>query len=414
MTGSTQADITVIGGGIAGCSVALHAALAGARVVLLEGKEIGWGASSRNSGHVPPATKQSPAELLRMYGPRHGPRLIEAARSGPELVFALAETNAMNADVARTGNIVAAHTVAALETLRTRAADLQARGYPAEILDRQQAVAFIGSDYYFGCLLDRAGGTINPLAYVRGLARAAGTAGAEIHEGSPATSLDRTSGKWRTETGSGAVVSDFVVLCTKAYTSDLWPGLKQTVVPVRAYQYLTKPLSDGMRAAILPGRQGMTDTRRLMSGIRMMPDGRMLFSGQGAPFGAEGEPEFGPSLKRIQSIFPQMGKIELEYWWTGWLAMNFENAWKIHELAPGLLSALGCNGRGVALATIFGRELARYMRGTPADDLVIPFAPLKPIAVHAIHPPLVKSLMTYYRLRDAIDVRRARPVRRPT
>lgn len=418
LQGDRRADIVVIGGGIAGCSVALHAAEAGARVVLLEAKEIGWGASSRNSGHVPPATKQTPAEMLERYGPIFGPRLIKATREGPELVFGLAEKHGMKAEVVRSGNIVAAHTPTALRALSKRAEDLQALGYPVEICGRQRTAELIGSDegYYFGCLLDRAGGTINPLAYVRGLARAAIAAGAQLHEGSAVNRLVRSGDKWRVETAQGSVVADYAVLCTNAYTGDLWPGLRQSIVPVRAYQYVTKTLRDNVRRTILPGGQGMTDTRRLMSGIRIFPDGKLFFSGQGPVFGPEGRPAFGPSLRRIHDIFPQLGELELEYQWTGWIAMNHEASWKIHEPAPGLLMALGCNGRGVAIATTLGRELARYMRGTPAADLVMPFAPVKKIAVHAIHPPLVKALIAYYKIRDALEIRRwhlGRAARRP-
>src|SRR6266567_694565 len=50
LAGHQRADVAIVGGGIAGCSAALHAAEAGARVVLVEANEIGWGASSRNAG----------------------------------------------------------------------------------------------------------------------------------------------------------------------------------------------------------------------------------------------------------------------------------------------------------------------------------------------------------------------------
>lgn len=418
LQGDRVVDIAVIGGGIAGCSVALHAAEAGRRVAVLEAKEIGWGASSRNSGHVPPASKQPPAEILRRYGPVFGPRLIKATREGPDLVFGLAEKHRMAADVVRSGNIVAAHTPAALSLLKQRAEDLQALGYPVEILGQRRTAEIIGSDegYYFGCLSDRQGGTINPLAFVRGLARAAIAAAAEVYENTAVTRLARTGGKWRVETAQGSVAADHVVLCTNAYTGDLWPGLRQSVVPVRAYQYVTKPLRDNVRKTILPGGQGMTDTRRLMSGIRIFPDGRLFFSGQGPVFGPEGPPALRPSLGRINEIFPQLGRLELDFVWTGWIAMNHEASWKIHQLAPGLLAALGCNGRGLAFATILGRELARYMTGTPAAELVMPFSPLRRIAVHPIHSPLVKALIAYYKILDAMEIRRwhwGRPARRP-
>ena len=115
------------------------------------------------------------------------------------------------------------------------------------------------------------------------------------------------------------------------------------------------------------------------------------------------------SAQRVMSIFPQIGPIEVDHTWTGWIAMNRERSWKMHEPAPGLLAALGCNGRGVVIATILGREMARYMRGTPESELVLPLEPLRRIPAHAIHQPLVKALIAYYQVRDNLDTRRNRP-----
>lgn len=410
LAGEVEADVAVIGGGIAGASLALHAAEAGARVVVLEANEVGWGASGRNSGHVAPATKHEPQAILQLYGRARGERLLAAARSGPELVFHLAEKHRMNADVVRSGVVSAANTQGARDTLRQRAEFLKARGYDVEFHDRYETSRLLGNDptYYLGCCIDRHGGTLNPLAYVRGLARASIAAGASVFEHSRATQLTREGRRWRVTAAGGSVVASHVALCMNAYGGDLWPGLERSIVPVRAYQFLTSPLPAAVRATVLPGRQGLTDTRRLMSGIRVLADGRMLFSGQGPLFGDERRPFVETSLRRVVKAFPQIAGTDVESWWSGWMAMNHENSWKLHELAPGLVAMLGCNGRGVALATILGAELAAFMQGKPTEELVLPFVAVAPIRMHAVHRPLVHALVSYYKLRDNIDERRTR------
>jgi glycine/D-amino acid oxidase-like deaminating enzyme len=411
------ADVVVVGAGIAGCSLALHAA-PGAAVVVLEAKEVGWGASSRNSGHVAPATKVEPDAILSRYGEERGRQVIAASRIGPKLVFELAEKHDIDVGLERAGIVTAAHTGAAMSRLERRVSTLRRLGYQLDLLDRSSTSKVIGSDvrYYTGSVLDHDGGAINPLAYVRGLARAAVKAGARFHEATKALRVGRgTQKRWRVDTENGRVEADFVVLCTNGYTDDLWPGLRGSVVPVRAYQFMTVPIDERCEPPVLPTRVCMTDTRRLMSGVRKHRDSRLHFSGIGPLFGPEQVPNLTVSCGRIDRMFPQLKGIKLDYWWSGWMAMNADNSWKMHEMAPGALAALGCNGRGVALATLIGRDLAKHVLGKSTDDTLIPFSPIRSIRAYSIHKPLVRALVSYYRFRDSVDEAfRPRPERSDT
>jgi glycine/D-amino acid oxidase-like deaminating enzyme len=104
LAGPHRADVAIVGGGIAGCSAALHAAEAGARVVLVEANEIGWGASSRNAGHLPPATKHDPDEIIARYGVAAGQRLIDAAEQGPVVLAELIKRHGIDCGYALPGN----------------------------------------------------------------------------------------------------------------------------------------------------------------------------------------------------------------------------------------------------------------------------------------------------------------------
>lgn len=396
-------DIAVIGGGITGTSLALRASEMGARVIVLEAKEVGWGASGRNGGHVPSATKLEPSELIRRYGQERGMRLADAVAAGPEVVYGITEKYGIDADVVRSGLISAACTPRSVETLKRRSDFWAAKGAPVRFLDRAASADMIGTIRYLGSSLDPRGGTINTVSYVRGMAKAAVGLGTRLFEHSAVTSYSRQNGKWQLDTAQGSVRADCVAICTNGYNDTLSPELRRSAVPVRAYQFLTEPLPDDVLKTILPGRQGLTDSRRLMSGIRVHRSGGLIFSGLGALFGRKVEPNFGYSLRRIQSLFPQLPKIKLRLWWTGWMAMNREDAWKTHELAPGMVAALGCNGRGLVIGTLIGRDFAEYFRGKPAHELLLPFSPMAPVPFFEIHPPLINMLVNYYRIRDAID-----------
>lgn len=408
--GEARADLAIVGGGICGSSLALHAAEAGLNVVLLEAKTIGWGASGRNSGHLPAASKHTPQKMVEMYGAERGERLNALIARGPAIVFDLAARHDMNASAEPTGTLSAAHTPRALRELEEQAAFLAEHQFPVELLDRKSAAEAIGSDFYFGALLDRRGGAINPLAYVRGLARAAQRAGARVHEWSRATRLERDNESWLVGTERGRLRAEAVALCTNAYTDALWPGLTQSIIPVRLQQYVTSPLPEPLRRKILPGRQAFTDSRRMIIGARVHKDGRFQFNGRGPGFGAEGDLAWREALARMTEIWPELAGAKQESAWTGWVAMNREKSWKVHNPVPGLYAALGCNGRGIVIATLIGQELARLLSGTDAAEVALPLADLKPIPLHAVHRPIVRSIVGYYKLRDAVELKAtARP-----
>jgi glycine/D-amino acid oxidase-like deaminating enzyme len=401
--GSHRTAVAIVGAGFTGLSAALHLAERGIAPLVLEAKEIGWGASGRNFGQVVPYFKHDQDHVLRHFGPNTGERLIAAAGSAPDLVFALIERHGIACTPVRNGLIFAAHSPAGRESLARRTTFWQSRGAPVEMHDGEDAAAFIGSRFYAACSIDRRGGTINPLAYVRGLAAAATKAGAEVATGTPVTALDRIASRWRLTTPRGDVVADTVILATNAYTEHrLWPGLRQSIIPMRSYQLASRPLSENVRRSILPRYQPLTDTRPLFSGVRLHPNGRLQASADGPAFYGSGGAFVAKLNRRLGTIFPQIGALDWEYRWNGWIAMTLDRYPHLHALAPGLWAGLGYSGRGIGLATLMGREIAGRVAGIAEQDLALPVTPLKPRWVTRAARPLVNSLLTYYRLQDAV------------
>ncbi|MBV9522944.1 MAG: FAD-binding oxidoreductase, partial [Alphaproteobacteria bacterium] len=254
-----------------------------------------------------------------------------------------------------------------------------------------------------GGSLDHRGGVLNPLGYVRGLARAAQSMGARVHTRSAATAIRRSAAGWTVTCGTGSVVAGTVLICTNAYSSALWPGLHRALVPVRAYQLVTAPLGENVRNTILPGGQALSDTKRVMVGMRRYADGRLQLGGGGVTTGPDRAPFFPRVEKRLRRLFPQVTELTWESAWSGWMAMTPDRYPRLHELAPGLLAGFGYNGRGVAMGTIMGRELAKRAAGTPLDELAMPATPLRPIPGHALRRAAVFAHLQYDRLRDALD-----------
>jgi glycine/D-amino acid oxidase-like deaminating enzyme len=207
------------------------------------------------------------------------------------------------------------------------------------------------------------------------------------------------------------VTADAVIIATNAYTGPLWPGLAESVIPMRGHGVVSAPLSDNLRRTILPGGQALTDTRRLFSGVRILADGRLHASLDGPAFGNEAGPNIRKLDARLARLFPQLGQVEWEERWSGFIAMTRDHFPRVHVLAPDLYAGLGYSGRGIAAATLIGAELAARVRGAADADLVFPVSELRPIAWRRFAAVPVGVLLNLWRIRDAIDDKKARGLR---
>ncbi|MCB2143729.1 MAG: FAD-binding oxidoreductase, partial [Rhodobacteraceae bacterium] len=185
LAGDTTADVAVIGGGFTGLSAALHLAEAGARVVVLEAETVGHGGSGRNVGLVNAGLWTPPDEVEAALGSEEGAALNRALAAGPDLVFDLIARHGIECEAVRNGTLHLAHNASGLRDLQSRHAQQARRGAPVRLLDAAETARRVGTDRFPGALWDGRAGTIQPLAYAMGLARAAIAAGAVLHEASP-------------------------------------------------------------------------------------------------------------------------------------------------------------------------------------------------------------------------------------
>ena len=213
---TVDADVCVIGGGYTGLSCALSLAESGTDVVVLEAQGIGHGGSGRNGGQVIPGLKQDPDELLAILDRAEAERMIELAGSAADRTFALIDRHRIDCDARPGGWLQPAHSAAALKAITRRANGWAKRGAKVELLDKAQTAAALGSPFYHGAWIDRRAGTVQPLSYVRGLARAAIGKGARVFVDSPVQSLRHEADRWRVVTPQGEVRARTVALATDA------------------------------------------------------------------------------------------------------------------------------------------------------------------------------------------------------
>lgn len=281
-------------------------------------------------------------------------------------------------------------------------------GAPVELLSRDDTRHMLGSEAWFGAFWNRSGGHINPLALSRGLARATLERGGRIYARSPAISFRRYNDRCVVTTKKGEISGRALVVATNAYTSEfsrsLMPAMAREVMPVLSWQMATRPLPETVRATVIPGRQAMSDTHGELYFARY--DARHRLVTGGAVIGPGNKPE---RLKikvaeRLKRLWPQIGRVEFEYVWNGYVGMTGDFLPRIHRLGPDAYGWTGCNGRAVALSIALGDELSKAVRGYPENDLALPFSDPVPIFAHGLLRRLAPLMLMVYRRRDAREI----------
>ncbi|MFN4312018.1 MAG: NAD(P)/FAD-dependent oxidoreductase [Ferrovibrio sp.] len=381
LSGDHSVAVAVIGGGFTGMSAALHLARAGMRVAVIEAVEIGFGGAGRNVGLVNAGMWVMPEVLLRTLPAPYGERLLNLLGDGPKLVFDIVRDHGILCEAVHAGTLHCAHGQSGFAEITARARQWQARGADVELLDADRAARLLGTRRYAGALLDRRAGTIQPLAYVRGLATAAQKAGARLFTQSPVTAIERQGDQWQIRTAHGRVTADWVILSTDAYGSGPGNPARREQVPLPYFNFATRPLSAEMRAMILPEGQGAWDTQMVMNSFRMDRAGRLVFGSIGALRGSGAAVHRAWAKRALRKLFPGLGPeindVDFEAEWYGTIGMTADNLPRFHRYGPRMIGFSGYNGRGIAPGTVFGRVLASYVRGEIDDaDLPLPITPV--------------------------------------
>jgi glycine/D-amino acid oxidase-like deaminating enzyme len=402
--GEITADLLVIGGGFAGLSTALHAAEAGLRVVLLEANQIASGATGRNAGFVVPNfAKVDPDGIRATLGETKGSQLVQMAATSADLVFDLINRHDIACAAHRSGWIQPSHSPTSLNRAKDRVRQWSAEGRPAEFLTATAVKNLTGATGWLGGWIDHSGGVLNPVAYARGLACAAETAGARLHENSRVTALNPTPEGWQARTASATIQAARVVNVTNAYADNLIPGLAHSFFPLKVFQIATEPLPQSLRERLLPGGQCVSDSRRNLFTFRFDAANRLITGGMHI-LGLGADARVPKAIHRRMAHMLNLSDLPpLQYAWSGIAAVVPSFLPRLITPAPNLIAGIACNGRGIAMTTAMGRELAQWATGTPTEALAIPVSTPAPIPLHALMRHAPNALLPISQWRDRME-----------
>ena len=409
--GDRKADVVVIGAGFTGLSAAYHLSQAGIEAVVLEAEDVGWGASGRNGGMLPPRYKKGFASIAKTYGNEVTCRLHSIIHEAINTVEMIVSDCRLDCGFSRTGQITAAHSNAHLASLEQDCAWMaaEARDRTAQILSKSKMADEVGANIHVGGWFDPRGAAIHPLNYVRGLANSLQKHSVPIFVKSPVRRLIEEPDAVRLELPGGTIAARQVVIATNAYTDTTGfapHALERRIVAVNTSVICTNPIGGNRAGAILPGRRMVADTKHIMNYYRIMPDNRLIFGGRGDITGRSDDPGVYAKLERqLAATFPVAADVGVRHRWSGKVAITLDDFPHVGRLSPRIAYAMGYGGRGVALANMLGKYLAQIVEGKTVDAGPMSTNAFDPIPFHAFRVPGMQIVARWYQYLDAKAIR---------
>lgn len=383
LEGAVNADVVIVGAGYTGLWTAYYLLKSSPslRVVLIERREVGFGASGRNGGWASAIFPISLPRVAQMYSHAAALRLQAAMNDTVDEIGRALAAEGVDADYAKQGFLSLARSEPQLARARATVEASTRFGLPDQwrVLDGAEAAAMVGAQGTLGGVYSEHCALVHPGKLVRGLARLVEGMGARIYERSEVTEIANGS----VTTGQGSVKADMVVRATEAFTSQQ-PGYARFVIPLYSLVLATEPLPKELRARLsLDHRLAFNDMRHLRVYGQVTAEGRLVFGGRGAPYNwgsrmtEEADLVDDIHLKIHQTLvefFPELSDVQITHRWGGALGVSRDWCPTVSIDRKNRVAWAGNYvGDGVATSNLAGRVLRNLILERNDEVNELPF-----------------------------------------
>ncbi len=202
-------------------------------------------------------------------------------------------------------------------------------------------------------------------------------------------------------TAGGTIRADHILLCGDGYLDGIDRDVEARVLPIGSFVLATEPLDPEM--AILPHNDSVMDTRFVVNYWRKSADNRLIFGG-GEKYTPSWPEDVAAFVRaNMLKIYPHLNALKISHAWGGALGITPTRLPFVRQLRPGVISASGYSGQGVALAPYFGRILASAVQGELSGYNLVAKLPVPHFpGGRALRWPLLSAAMSWYALRDKL------------
>ena len=407
LAGDAQCDVAIVGGGLAGMSAAVDLRRRGFDVVLLEARELGFGASGRNGGQAIHGLACDQETIERQLGLDEARQVWAMSIEALDLLRERMREHGIDCDW-RSGYLglaTSARKGRALQAWAQRTESVY--GYPMQRVEAAEIGRWIASPRYHSGIFDPRSGHLHPLKYTLGLARAAAAAGVRVHEHSPVLALAQGE-RPALRTATGTVQARQVLLAGNVYLQGLAPALQARIMPVGSYIACSETLEPALADSLVPSRSAVCDTNFVLDYFRTTPDQRLLYGGR-VSYSTLTPADLADSMRRrMVHTFPQLAGTRVAYAWGGFVDITMNRAPDFGRLpavgaAPNVYYLQGFSGHGLALTGLAGRLVAEAMAGDAERFDVFARLQHRPFPGGAwLRTPALVLGMAWYRLRDML------------